>query len=326
MRSPQVLQSLIADALKDLDFPSTPSQLYDPIRYMLEIGGKRMRPVLVLMGCELFGKPAELALHAALGIEVFHNFTLLHDDIMDQAPLRRAVPTVHTRWNKSIAILSGDAMFVKACQLIMQVPPEAMKPCMDLFLKTALEVCEGQQTDMDFESVSDVSIQDYLSMIRLKTAVLLGCSLSIGAMIASARETDARHLYDFGTNLGMAFQLQDDILDVYGDAVKFGKQTGGDIISNKKTFLLLTALSSADDEKRKNLMRWLSADPDKIDPAEKVRSVTEIFSQLGVRDKAETKMQELYEHALNHLEAIPVTADAKDTLRQLAETLMVRVN
>lgn len=326
MKSPLLLQEMVADALKQLDFPDSPAHLYDPIRYMLQIGGKRMRPVLVLMGCELFGRPAEDALQAALGIEVFHNFTLLHDDIMDQAPIRRAVPTVHTRWNKSIAILSGDAMFVKACQLIMQVPGNAMKPSMDLFLKTALEVCEGQQTDMDFESRNEVSIDEYLSMIRLKTAVLLGCSLAMGALIASAPKEDVRHLYDFGTNLGMAFQLQDDILDVYGDAGKFGKQTGGDIISNKKTFLLLTALNNAEGSTKEKLDEWLSADLSTIDPAEKVQAVTALFSMLGVRETAESKMQELYEHALNHLEAIPVEPSAKELLRQLAETLMVRVN
>lgn len=324
MHSPGQLQGLVAEALQQLAFPDLPSRLYDPVRYMLGIGGKRMRPVLVLMGCEVFGKPPALAISAALGVEVFHNFTLLHDDIMDAAPLRRSVPTVHAKWNQSIAILSGDVMFVKACELINGVENDKIRPCMEIFLRAAREVCEGQQYDMDFESESTVSIEQYLEMIRLKTAVLLGASLQMGAVIGGAGSEDAAHLYDFGTNLGMAFQLQDDILDAYGDAGKFGKQTGGDILSNKKTFLLLTALSLAKGDTRMELNNWIALSPGQFNPSEKVEAVKAIYDQLGVRELAEEKMQELYDHALNHLQAIPVDDAHKEPLRTLAGELMIR--
>ena len=232
------LQELIEKELQQIQFPDRPKNLYEPIRYMLAVGGKRARPVLVLMGCEVFNGNRTEAIPAALAIEVFHNFTLLHDDIMDNAPLRRSKPTVHNKWNNSIAILSGDAMFVKACELMMQVNDKQIRTVMDIFLRTSTEVCEGQQMDMSFEKEKNVSITDYLKMIELKTAVLLGCSLQIGAIIGGADEIQSKHLYEFGKNIGIAFQLQDDLLDVFGDAEKFGKQTGGDIISNKKTFLI----------------------------------------------------------------------------------------
>jgi geranylgeranyl diphosphate synthase type II len=324
MHTPAQLQTLVADAIKQLAFPVTPSRLYDPVRYMLEIGGKRMRPVLVLMGCEVFGKSPALAMNAALGVEVFHNFTLLHDDIMDQAPLRRSVPTVHAKWNQSIAILSGDVMFVKACELINDIKPDKIKPCMEIFLRAAREVCEGQQYDMDFESEQSVSIEQYLEMIRLKTAVLVGASLQIGAVIGDADTEDASHLYDFGMNLGMAFQLQDDILDAYGDAGKFGKQTGGDILANKKTFLLLTALSRAEGDTLAELNKWLRLQSSQYIPAEKVEAVKAIYDRLGVHESAVSKMDELYNHALNHLQAIPVDDAHKNPLRTLAGELMIR--
>lgn len=324
MHAPAELQQLVIAGLKKLDFPSAPGRLYDPVRYMLGIGGKRMRPVLVLLGCDVFGKAPTLALDAALGIEVFHNFTLLHDDIMDQAPLRRSVPTVHAKWNPAIAILSGDVMFVKACELVSSVPPQHIKSCLDLFLKTAREVCEGQQMDMDFESEQNVTIDRYLEMIRLKTAVLLGASLKIGAVIGGADSESAAHLYDFGTNLGMAFQLQDDILDVYGDADKFGKQTGGDILSNKKTYLLLTAMEEAKGKLLAELKSWIEKPASGYDPVKKVEAVKAIYSELQIRERAEQKMHELYEHALVHLDAIPVATEQKVPLRHLAGELMVR--
>ncbi|MBP7245354.1 MAG: polyprenyl synthetase family protein, partial [Bacteroidia bacterium] len=239
--SVEQLQKEVEFQLSQLDFPQQPESLYDPLRYMLSLGGKRIRPVLVLLANDLFSGKRENAMPAALAVEVFHNFTLLHDDIMDRAPLRRGKPTVHQKWNSNIAILSGDAMFVKSCQLITQTPISAMPAVMNLFLKTALEVCEGQQYDMDFESRNDIEIEEYLEMIKLKTAVLVGACLGIGAQIAGAKEEEVKHIYDFGVNLGIAFQLQDDILDVYGNEQKFGKQVGGDIIANKKTFLLLSA-------------------------------------------------------------------------------------
>lgn len=313
-------QSLVEQGLSGVALPAAPENLYEPVRYMMALGGKRMRPVMLLMGANMFGADPSLALPPALGIEVFHNFTLLHDDIMDKAPLRRGQSTVHERWNADIAILSGDVMFVKSCQLLMQVPSAVMQPVMDLFLKTAAEVCEGQQLDMDFQSMESVTIDQYLQMIRLKTAVLLGASLGIGALVGGATPEDVTHLYDFGVNLGVAFQLQDDILDVYGDAGKFGKQVGGDILANKKTFLLLTALEQATGGDAATLAHWLSADGS----AEKVQGVTAIFDRLGIRAAASAKMDQLYREAMLHLEAIPVPAQRKQSLRDLAMMLIHR--
>jgi len=258
-----------------------------------------------------------------LGVEVFHNFTLLHDDIMDNAPLRRSKPTVHEKWNSNIAILAGDAMFVEACQLVMNAPTKSVKEVMQVFTKTALEVCEGQQYDMDFESMDQVTIDQYIDMIRLKTAVLLGASLKMGALVADASLSDANHLYDFGVNLGIAFQLQDDILDVYGDADHFGKQVGGDILANKKTYLLITALEKAQGEIKSELLNWISSN-DKLD--NKVNAVTEIYNKLNVRQLAEEKMQELYQDALLHLDAIPIADSSKQPLKDLADSLMNRKN
>jgi geranylgeranyl diphosphate synthase type II len=313
-------QSLIEEGLLSLQLPSSPANLYDPIRYMLSIGGKRMRPVLLLMGAEMFGVGNQQALAPALGIEVFHNFTLLHDDIMDKAPLRRGKATIHEKWSPDIAILSGDTMFVKSCQLMMQVPSSVMPAVMSLFFKTAMEVCEGQQLDMDFQSMPVVSIDQYLNMIRLKTAVLLGGSLGVGALIGNASADDVQHLYDFGVNLGVAFQLQDDILDVYGDAEKFGKQVGGDILANKKTFLLLTALELADGDAETELKHWLAKDGGD----DKVIAVTGIFNRLGILQRAQQKMDDLYREAMQHLDAIPVPQERKSMLRDLAMMLMQR--
>ncbi len=316
------LQDSIEHYLKVLDVPDSPRSLYAPVRYMLSLGGKRMRPLLVLLAGRMFGAKNETLLPAAAAIEVFHNFTLLHDDIMDKAPLRRGKATVHEKWNPDIAILSGDAMFVKSCQLMMQVPVTAIPTVMHLFLKTALEVCEGQQLDMDYELAEEVSIPEYLHMIRLKTAVLLGASLGIGASIADAPAEDMDHLYNFGVNLGLAFQLQDDILDVYGDAGKFGKQVGGDILANKKTFLLLTALEKAGGENKSDLDFWLGNRGG--DAAEKVKAVTLIYDKLGVREAAENKMGALYRDALAHLDALPLRDEQTKPLRELAAMLTER--
>jgi geranylgeranyl diphosphate synthase type II len=319
------LQIQVEKGLQDLSFPVQPESLYQPVTYMLSLGGKRVRPVLVLLANELFGGDSKVALSAALGVEVFHNFTLLHDDIMDNAPLRRAKQTVHAKWNSNVAILSGDAMFVEACKLMMQVPDNSVRNVMDVFTTTALEVCEGQQYDMDFETSNNVSIQQYLDMIRLKTAVLVGGSLKIGALIGNASQEAANHLYDFGVNLGVAFQLQDDILDVYGDTNKFGKQVGGDILSNKKTFLLLTALANADKETSNELNYLLNLQIDATNSAsEKVKAVTIIYNKLTVKEIALAKMNELYNEALKHLDAIQVDENRKVPLRELAASLMIR--
>src|ERR1700761_9383330 len=247
MKKLEDLQAIISDAVKKLAFPEYPAALYEPISYILSIGGKRMRPALLLMACDLFGGDVDDALAPALAIEVFHNFTLMHDDIMDNAPLRRGRTTVHERWNKNVAILSGDVMLIEGYKLMMQVKDHLLRQILDIFNNTAVDVCEGQQIDMEFEQRNDVTIKEYINMIRLKTAVVLGGALKIGALLGGASTKDANLLADFGVNLGLAFQLQDDILDVYGNPEKFGKQVGGDIIANKKTYLLLKALELADE-------------------------------------------------------------------------------
>jgi geranylgeranyl diphosphate synthase type II len=299
-----------------------PSSLYNPISYALDLGGKRMRPLLTLIACDLFDGNISDAVKPALGIEIFHNFTLLHDDIMDKAPLRRNQPTVHKKWNADIAILSGDTMFVQSFQYVAQCPPKYLKEVIDVFTKTAIEVCEGQQMDMDFESQSNVSIPLYIKMIGLKTSVLLAGSMKIGSIVAGARDEDASHIYEFGKNLGIAFQLQDDILDVFGSSQKVGKQTGGDIISNKKTYLLLKAMDMADRYKKEELQMWMHSTD--VDPVEKVEAVKAIYEYLGVKALAESEMQKFYEKSLVHLNEIPCNSIKKEQLKYFAENLMQR--
>lgn len=299
-----------------------PASLYDPIKYTLDLGGKRMRPLLTLIACDLFDGNVGDAVKPALGIEIFHNFTLLHDDIMDKAPLRRNQPTVHKKWNADIAILSGDTMFVQSFQYVMQAPNSCLKEVMEVFTKTAIEVCEGQQMDMDFESQSNVSIPQYIKMIGLKTSVLLAGSMKIGAIIGGAREEDAHHLYEFGKNLGIAFQLQDDILDVFGNSDKVGKQSGGDIVSNKKTFLLLKALDMADRYKKEELQLWMHTT--NVNPTEKIEAVKSIYEYLGVKSLAEAEMHKFYTKSLLHLNEIPCNETKKEQLKSFAKNLMQR--
>ncbi len=322
MRSLTDLQKLIETGMNNFELSGRPSELYDPIRYMIQLGGKRLRPVLVLMSHELFGGDPEKVLQPALGIEIFHNFTLLHDDIMDKAPLRRSKPTVHEKWNTDIAILSGDTMFVQACQFMMNVDATFVSPVLSLFLKTAIEVCEGQQLDMNFERQENVSHEEYIEMIGLKTAVLLGCSLSIGAICANASKNDIDHIYQFGKKLGIAFQLHDDILDVYANADKFGKQIGGDIIANKKTFLFISTLEQAKQDQLAEFKRWISMKEFNVE--EKVKAVITIFDSLNIRLQAEQKMNEFFSDAMQHLEQINVPAEKKQLLIEFAEKLMVR--
>ena len=322
MRSLTDLQKLIETGMNNFELSGRPSELYDPIRYMIQIGGKRLRPALVLMSHELFGGDPEKVLQPALGIEIFHNFTLLHDDIMDKAPLRRSKPTVHEKWNTDIAILSGDTMFVQACQFMMNVDATFVSPVLSLFLKTAIEVCEGQQLDMNFERQENVSHEEYIEMIGLKTAVLLGCSLSIGAICANASKNDIDHIYQFGKKLGIAFQLHDDILDVYANADKFGKQIGGDIIANKKTFLFISTLEQAKQDQLAEFKRWISMKEFNVE--EKVKAVITIFDSLNIRLQAEQKMNEFFSDAMQHLEQINVPAEKKQLLIEFAEKLMVR--
>lgn len=324
MKKLQELQELITEAVNKLPFPTHPAALYEPIGYILSLGGKRLRPALLLMACDLFGGDAEAAISPALAIEVFHNFTLMHDDIMDNAPLRRGRATVHERWNKNVGILSGDVMLVESYKLMMQVQESLLRPVLDIFNTTAVGVCEGQQLDMEFEERNNVGIAEYLNMIRLKTAVLLGGALKIGALIGGADNKDAELLCSFGEHLGIAFQLQDDILDVYGDPEKFGKQVGGDIISNKKTYLLLKAFELANEQQTKNLSDWIALE--QFDNTEKVTAVTAIYDAVEVRQYAENEMQAHTEKAFESLDAICLPDDRKKYLRDFADGLLVREN
>ncbi len=322
MQSISEFKNIIEAELSALSLNASPKDLYDPIVYLLGLEAKRMRPVALLCGCELFGGDYKLALQPALGIEVFHNFTLMHDDIMDNAPLRRSNETVHTKWNTNIAILSGDTMFVKACQLMLMTSDTVLRQVMELFHKTAIEVCEGQQLDMDFESRDDVSIVEYLDMITFKTAVLLAASLKIGAIIAGATKEDAQHLYEFGKHLGIAFQLKDDLLDVFGDDKKFGKFKGGDIVANKKTFLLLEAIELAKDENAAELQRWMNTTD--FDAKAKVAAITSIYENLNIKQLTEVEMEKHYTTALSHFDAINAPPSAKAILLGLSEKLMIR--
>jgi len=322
MHSIDELKNLVAKELSETSLKGSPKDLYDPISYMLSLEAKRLRPVALLAACELFDGDLKHAVMPALGIEVFHNFTLMHDDIMDNAPLRRSSQTVHTRWNQNIAILSGDTMFVKACQLMMITNDKVLRSVLELFHETAIQVCEGQQLDMDFETAADISIDDYLHMITYKTAVLLATSLKIGAIIAGADATNAEHLYEFGKNTGIAFQLKDDLLDVFGDDKKFGKLKGGDIVANKKTFLLLKALELATGDDKVKLNSWISNSS--FNAAEKVHAVTEIYNRLGVEKLAEQEMSRHFEKAIFHLNQISTPDLKKSVLRGMAEKLMVR--
>jgi geranylgeranyl diphosphate synthase, type II len=317
-------QEEIEAALKDKKYGASPKELYAPIEYIMSLGGKRMRPVLVYIACDLFDGDTSSALHPALSIELFHNFTLVHDDIMDKAPLRRNQPTVHQKWNDNIAILSGDAMMVCAYQELCKSDPSLLPQLLSIFSDTAVKVCEGQQFDMNYERVSKVSIPQYINMIELKTAVLLGGALKMGAVLGGAREEDAHRLYEFGKHIGIAFQLQDDILDVYADAEKFGKQKGGDIIANKKTYLLLKAIEMAENNRymKEELQQWVNAPH--FDAKEKVEAVTNIYNFLNVKDLARNEMKKHYEMAKTFLKEIPISDEKKDGLIAFADRLMIR--
>jgi len=322
MHSIEQLQNIINKAIAETKYTAKPAELYEPISYLMQLGGKRMRPVLVLVSTELFGGNVSNALDAAIGIELFHNFTLMHDDIMDKAPLRRGNQTVHVKWNESAAILSGDVMFVEAYKLMIRVDDLILRKVLDIFSDTASGVCQGQQADMNFEKRDQVSLEEYIEMIRLKTAVLLAGSMQIGALIGGAKKEQADLLYEFGENLGLAFQLQDDILDVYGDPEKFGKQVGGDILADKKTFLLIKARELAKGENASELEKWLNKPG--ISPDNKVNAITSIYNSLGVRKLAETEMENYVRKALNALDKITVEHSKKALLRGFAEQLLIR--
>lgn len=323
MKQAAVWQQQIEEALSKIDFNQSPADLYDPIKYTLQLGGKRLRPLMVLFGCDLFDGAITDALSAATGIEVFHNFTLLHDDIMDNAPMRRGMPSVHSKWNNNVAILSGDTMFVKSFQLMMQVPQACMNEVLDLFCKTAIEVCEGQQLDMDFEKQSAVGIDEYIQMITLKTSVLLACSLKTGALIAGAKNDDTTHIYEFGKNIGIAFQIQDDLLDAFGNAEKFGKKVGGDIIANKKTILYLEALQLANSDQKKQLQEIYSGNI-KLSDAEKVESVKSIFTSLQIQKHIKMLIDGYYNAALSNLTLLNTTTQKKESVIAFCNQLMMR--
>jgi geranylgeranyl diphosphate synthase type II len=310
----------IEDEIVKIDFPSLPANLYDPLRYFLVLGGKRMRPILTLLGAEAFGSTMEQALPSAIAVEFFHNFSLIHDDIMDQAPLRRGQSTVHAKWNQSIAILSGDVLLVKGYQMLTKQNAAVLPDLLDLFNRTAIEVCEGQQYDMDFESRDNVSIPEYIEMIRLKTSVLLGCALEMGAIVAGASTVDRELIYEFGQQIGIAFQIQDDILDLYADPEKFGKQVGGDVISNKKTLLLLTAFERSNTSEKVQLENLLNEKQADV----KVSSVRHFFDSLGVREACKEIMNHHYSKAKEALEKIDIPTNKKAPLLNLAAFLMER--
>ena len=314
------LQQLIEKAIPAIEYPSHPKNLYDPISYIMNLGGKRLRPALVLIATDLFSGDIESAMPAALAIETFHNFTLIHDDIMDNAPLRRGKQTVHEKWGVNNAILSGDVMMVEANKQLAQVATNVLKESLNTFNATAQGVCEGQQLDMEFETRDDVSLTEYINMIRLKTAVLVGGAMKLGAIIAGARVDETQHIFDFGENLGIAFQLQDDILDVYGDPDKFGKQVGGDIISNKKTFLLLSLQQAltADDH------QVLDLQFSNTNLSDKISVITALYEKYNIRDLATAEMTAYLDKAFEALSAIQVPDKRKEQLIQLAKELMSR--
>jgi geranylgeranyl diphosphate synthase, type II len=317
----QSLSATIETAVSGYRFPATPANLYDPLRYFMTLGGKRIRPVLTLMSAELFGIPAEESLPAALCIELFHNFSLIHDDIMDEAPVRRGKPTVHTRWNSHIAILSGDVLFVEAYNQLACYTDDRLSPLLLRFNDTAREVCEGQQLDMDFETATGVTTEEYIEMIRLKTSVLLGCALEFGAILARQDAATCGLLYNFGVQLGIAFQIQDDLLDLYADPDKFGKQVGGDVLANKKTLLLLTAqrLATQQNDQRVENLLAMQPSPEKIDAARL------LFEELGAVEAVRREMDTYYHNALSALDRLSVDDAKKAPLRELAGFLMNRV-
>ncbi len=322
MKSFSELKIFFDEALRNGHFEGNPPELYEPVAYTMAMGGKRMRPLLLLMSCEMFDGNLNEAISPAIGIEIFHNFTLIHDDIMDQAPLRRGNKTVHEKWDRNVAILSGDTMFALAYKHMVSVPGIHLPEVLKTFTQTAIEVCEGQQYDMNFEKAPEVSIADYLEMIRLKTAVLLGCAMKTGAIVAGASLPDQQRICDFASNLGIAFQLKDDLLDAFGDEQKFGKKTGGDIKANKKTYLYLKSLELSDAETRKRLIHTFTHK--EKDAGKKVRQVRQIFRELGIPEETEKLMREYYQKARQSLDKVGVSGERKKTAEAFSELLMER--
>ena len=322
MKTSEELYEKVNTFIDKLTYNREPKSLYDPIKYVLSLGGKRIRPVLMLLGYNLWKDDPERILMPAVAVETYHNYTLLHDDLMDNADKRRGHDTVHKKWDANTAILSGDAMLVVAYQRLASVDQTKLKPVLDLFTETALEIDEGQQFDIDFENRSDVKEEEYIEMIRLKTSVLLACALKIGAILANAPVTDAEALYKFGEQLGLAFQLQDDLLDVYGDPKVFGKEIGGDIMCNKKTFMLINAFNRANDAQLKELQKWCSGE--KFDRKEKVAAVTHLYDEIGIRQLCEAKIEYYFEESKKWLDKVSVPEERKAHLRAYINQMMKR--
>lgn len=322
MKTADEILSMVNEFLANLPYERKPKSLYEPIRYVLSMGGKRIRPTLMLLGYNLFKDNPEKILMNAVALETYHNYTLLHDDLMDNADLRRGHETVHKKWNANTAILSGDSMLVLAYERMAQCDEKHLAKVLKLFTTTALEIGEGQQFDMEFENRNDVKEEEYIEMIRLKTSVLLACALKMGAILADASDEDAENLYKFGEQIGLAFQLQDDYLDVYGDTKVFGKEIGGDITSNKKTYMLINAFNLADEVQRAELQKWVDAKD--FDRAEKVAAVTRLYNEIGIDKLAQDKIAYYFEQSKKYLDAVNVPAERKEELAKYAQKMMKR--
>lgn len=322
MYTSKEILDIVSRYIDNLPYDRKPQSLYEPIKYVLSAGGKRIRPSFVLMAYNLFKDDVETSLPAAAALETYHNYTLLHDDLMDNAGVRRGRPTVHKKWNANTAILSGDTMLSLAYLHLANSKTENLKDALDLFTVTALEVSEGQQYDMEFETRTDVKEEEYIEMIRLKTSVLLACALKMGALLAGASAEDAELIYKFGEKVGLAFQLQDDYLDVYGDPVVFGKTIGGDITSNKKTYMLINAWNRSEGETRSELNHWLGVSD--FDRNEKIKAVTNIYNKLGIDKLAEAKIKECFDESRKYLDGISVADERKQVLRGYTENMMNR--
>lgn len=315
------IQQQVIRKLEKESFLSNPSTLYEPIDYIMSIGGKRLRPMLVVLAAQMYGKEVDDVLDAAIGIEVFHNFTLVHDDIMDNAPIRRGKSTVHTKWNTNTAILSGDTMMVLAYDLLLRKESRNIVRIIQTFNQVAREVCEGQQLDVDFEQRLDVTMEIYMEMIRLKTSVLMAAALKIGGLLAEAPEQDLENLYKFGEKIGLAFQLKDDLLDVFGDELKFGKQPGNDILSNKKTYLLVRCLSDVNQSDRILLEQWLATSDQ---PKEKIEGVTALYRKYDIPEKTNEAIEALYIEGLQYLDQLNIDRSKKALLYEFADSLRIR--
>ena len=321
--SSEILEK-VNHAIASMEYPAKPEGLYEPMRYVLSMGGKRIRPVFLLLAYSMYDSDINKAMNAALGIETYHNYTLLHDDLMDRADVRRGQPTVHRKWDANTAILSGDSMIVLACKLMLSVTSSHTREIMNLFVKTALEIGEGQQYDMNFERRLDVTEAEYIEMIRLKTSVLVACAVQMGAILGGATDDDARLLYSFGEKIGLAFQLQDDYLDVYGNPEVFGKRIGGDILCNKKTFLLINALQRADINQQAQLVGWLGRDEYVADV--KIQAVTDLYNALGIRELCEQRISQYFDEAQHYLDQVSLPAQVKQPLASFAASLVNREN